>query len=227
MYLSQLITIVRRKDAERYLDFLAKHSIHTQYMTLCEGTARAETLSLLGLEPHEKTLINAFITGEKRAEILTGLIREMQIDLPGNGIALTIPLESVGGTASLHHLTAGQSSENKEEKKPMEENKYSLIVIIAERGSTDMVMDAARKVGARGGTVIPAKGTGAAFASKFFGISIGEEKEMIYIVAKKQEKNDILKAVLSECGPSSSAHAVAFSLPVDSVVGLRTLESEG
>lgn len=224
MNLYQLVSIVQRKDSELYLDFLSRHSILTRFVTLCEGTAREEILSTLGLERTEKALVFAIIAEEKRIELLRGLIRELQLDVPGNGIALTIPLESVGGTASLNYFTAGQNTEKKEEKRTMEDTRFSLIITVCEKGTTDMIMNAARKVGARGGTVVPAKGTGADIAAKFFGISIAEEKELVYIVARKEEKTEIMKAILVECGPNSPAHAVAFSLPVESVVGLRSME---
>ena len=61
------------------------------------------------------------------------------------------------------------------------ESKSVLIIVIVNKGNTDVVMDAARSVGAGGGTVARAKGTGAEMA-KFFGVSISEEKEMVYIV---------------------------------------------
>lgn len=129
MNLYQLVSIVQRKDSELYLDFLSRHSILTRFVTLCEGTAREEILSTLGLERTEKALVFAIIAEEKRIELLRGLIRELQLDVPGNGIALTIPLESVGGTASLNYFTAGQNTEKKEEKRTMEDTRFSLIGI--------------------------------------------------------------------------------------------------
>lgn len=45
---------------------------------------------------------------------------------------------------------------------------HDLIVVIANQGSTDLVMDAAREAGATGGTVIHAKGTGTDLVRKFF-----------------------------------------------------------
>ena len=58
-----------------------------------------------------------------------------------------------------------------------------------------MVMDAARSAGAGGGTVLHAKGTGTEFTSKFLGVSIAAEKELIYIVSKNRDKGAIMKAI--------------------------------
>ena len=75
-----------------------------------------------------------------------------------------------------------------------------------------------------GGTVIHAKGTGMEQAEKFMGVSLAAEKEMIFIVAKKEQKNLIMKAVMEQAGLTTKAKAVVFSLPVTDTAGLRLLE---
>lgn len=87
----------------------------------------------------------------------------------------------------LQFLTDGQQVEKIEESH-MKDTKYELIVVIANHGHSEEVMDAARKEGAGGGTVIHAKGTGLERAEKFLGVSIADEKELILIVAKTEMK---------------------------------------
>ena len=77
----------------------------------------------------------------------------------------------------------------------MKNTNNELIVVIAEQGYTDLIMSAAREAGAYGGTVIHAKGTGMEFAEKFMGVSLAAEKEIVLIVAKTAQKNDIMKAI--------------------------------
>ena len=87
-------------------------------------------------------------------------------------------------------------------------------------------MDAARHADAPGGTVIHAKGTGAEHARRFLGISLAEEKEMVFIVVRTQQKNAIMKAIMEQAGTASPAGGIIFSLPVTSTAGLRMLEEE-
>lgn len=108
----------------------------------------------------------------------------------------------------------------------MKEAVYSLIMIISEKGRSDMVMDAAREAGAKGGTVVHAKGTGRESEAKFFGVSITPEKEMIYIAARKSDKGDIMRAIMEKAGPHTEAKAVVFSLPVEDIAGLTALTEE-
>ena len=87
-------------------------------------------------------------------------------------------------------------------------------------------MDAARKAGAAGGTVIHARGTGMERAEKFLGVSLASEKDVIFVVTKTSQKNAIMEAIMKHAGMETKAKAIVFSLPVSSTAGLRLLESE-
>ena len=106
----------------------------------------------------------------------------------------------------------------------MKDTDYELLVAIANQGYIDTVMDAARSAKAGGGTVIHAKGTGMELAKKYLGVSLVEEKEVILIVTKSREKNQIMKAIMEQAGLDSKERTIVFSLPVTSVAGIRMLE---
>ena len=106
----------------------------------------------------------------------------------------------------------------------MKDTKYELLVVIANQGYTEMIMDAAREANASGGTVIHAKGTGAEKAEKFLGVSIAAEKEMIFMVTRKESKNAIMKAIMEKAGIESKARSIVFSLPVTETAGMRLIE---
>lgn len=220
-----IMTIVKRDERDVYARYLKSRGIETQYATLVNGTASKTMLDYLGIERTEKVMIEAMCEAAEAERILRGYETHLGIDLPGNGIALTVPVATVGGVSSLTELTRGQQI-NMDEGKHMSENHYALIVTIADKGSVDTVMDAARSAGARGGTVIGARGTGKPEHARFFGMSIGEEKEIVYIVTKKADKAAIMQAIMDKAGPHTDAHGVLFSLPVDSIVGLQSVAEE-
>ena len=60
---------------------------------------------------------------------------------------------------------------------------HEVILCIVNNGFSEAVMDAAREAGARGGTVIHARGTANKDAELFFNISIQPEKEVVMILA--------------------------------------------
>ncbi len=218
-----LITITRREDREEFIRYYTEHEIPVVYTTMAEGTARQKTLSRLGLEKTDKAIHFSVVPGNRTKGIFTGLSREMQIDLPDRGVALAIPLSSVGGASTLQFLLSGAALEDVEGE-PME-SAYELIIAVAASGYTDMVMDAARAGGAGGGTVVHAKGTAAANAEKFFGMSLADEKEMIFIVTDGAKKKDIMRAIMQNAGAGTDAHALVFSLPVASTAGFRLYDA--
>lgn len=98
---------------------------------------------------------------------------------------------------------------------------YELILCIVNTGFSDEVMEAAKEVGARGGTIISAHGTANKEAEKFFKITIQPEKEIVMILVPSDIKEDVLHALYKTVGLSTVGQGIAFSLPVDNVVGLN------
>ena len=81
-------------------------------------------------------------------------------------------------------------------------------------------MDAARELGARGGTVIRGRGTANAEAEKLYGIAIQPEKEIVMILVDSAIKNNILHALYKAVGLQTPGQGIAFALPVEDVIGL-------
>lgn len=218
-----MTTIINRSLAKKFLKLYDEEGLEVMLFTLGAGTASGDVLDYLGLESTEKAVIFTVLEEGKWLATKKDLQKKFQIDAPGGGIAFIVPLSSIGGKKTLRFLTANQEFQ-KEEESVLKDTVHELIVVIANQGYIDLVMDAARGAGAYGGTVIHAKGTGMEQAEKFMGVSIAAEKEMIFIVAKKEQKNDIMKAVMEQAGIDSKAKSIVFSLPVTDTAGLRLLE---
>ena len=97
---------------------------------------------------------------------------------------------------------------------------YEVILCIVNTGFTDVVMDAARDKGARGGTVLHARGTANKEAEEFFHISIQPDKEVVMILVTSDIKDAVLHAVYQAAGLKTAGQGIAFALPVTNVVGL-------
>ncbi len=100
------------------------------------------------------------------------------------------------------------------------EFKHQVIFCIVNSGYSDIVMESAKKLGAKGGTIINARGTASKDAETFFGITIEAEKEIVMILVPSNKKEAILKALYEDAGLDKDGQGIAFSLPVDSVVGI-------
>ena len=218
--LYMMVTITDRNRKKKFEEFYKKNEHMVFFTTLGRGTANSEMLDYFGLEESEKVVILSVVTEETWKKLRREMIVKMQIDVPGTGIAFIVPLSSVGGEKTLHFLIQSEEFE-REEESTLKDTEYELLVAIANQGCIDTVMDVARSVGAGGGTVIHAKGTGMETAEKFLGVSLAAEKEIILIVTRKKQKNAIMKAMMEQTGLDSKEKTIIFSLPVTSTVGLR------
>ena len=103
---------------------------------------------------------------------------------------------------------------------------HEVIFCIVNAGFSDAVMDAAKEFGARGGTVIHARGTANSEAEKLFQITVQPEKEIVMILVSSEIKNDILHALYRAVGLKTPGQGIAFSMPVDAAVGLFEQKEE-
>ena len=100
------------------------------------------------------------------------------------------------------------------------DGKYEAIFCIVNAGYSELVMDAAKEVGARGGTVIHARGTANKEAEQYFKITIQPEKDIVMILVPLSIKDAVLHAIYKSAGLKTEGQGIAFSLPVNNVVGL-------
>jgi len=218
-----MVTITDRNLAKKFTSFYTEAGLDVSLSTLGHGTAASEILDYFGLENNEKAVLFHVVTDETWAALKKGLRIQMKIEIPGTGIAFTVPLSSIGGKKALNYLTANQTYV-KEEETSLTDTKYELLVVIANQGYTEQIMDAARKAKASGGTVIHAKGTGSRSAEKFLGVTLVPEREMVFIVVRSDRKNDIMRSIMDEAGIDSKAGSIVFSLPVTDTAGMRLME---
>lgn len=219
-----LLNVIAPRDTEeQLLSFFDTHNVHTNTCIPCEGTAGKNLLSLLGLENTEKVFMYAMTTRPNAKKLMRAMISELGLEMPGHGVAFTIPVGSIGGASSLNHFTDGQNIILGEVNEMSQTFLYDLIVAITNRGHAPTVMDAARSAGAMGGTIIHARGTNPQGENTFFGLSIADEKDMLIILCAANQKAALMRTIMEKAGVNSPAHTVMFSLPVDSVAGLQSV----
>ena len=111
----------------------------------------------------------------------------------------------------------------------MTTNNHEVIFAIVNSGFAEEAMDVAREQGARGGTILNARGVAREKEAAFFGISIHAEKEILMMVVEKDIRDKVLNALYSRMGMANKAQGIAFSLPVSDVAGLapKNVPQEG
>lgn len=221
-YFSLFVLICDRGKDKKVTDFFEGRGASCSFLTLGRGTAGLRILNYLGLGETEKTVLFSILPRDEVADVLSGIDAELDLKQPGHGIAFTVPVDG----ACAERVMKIDEDGGKEVGDVFE---HELILAVVNRGYNQDVMDAARDAKATGGTILHAKGFALDGASKFFGVTLQPEKEVVMILAPHDRKEAIMQAIADRAGVGTPAGTVTFSLPVTGVAGLApslTLEDE-
>ena len=220
MELYQLIAVIDRETEPRLEAIFNSAGTAVGLSQPASGTAGSDVLARFGLASTEKRIAMTIATRTQQRMIFQMARKILYMDIPGNGILAAIPVKAVAGKQTLAYLTDSEITGGA----PSMDFEYELIVTVVNAGFAATAMDAAREAGAGGGTVLHAKGTSNMRGEKFYNMRFADEKDMIYIVAHKSEKAAVMKALNAKVGPASEARGICFTLPISSVMGLRSRE---
>ncbi len=194
----------------------AEENVPCRFLTHGFGSADSQMLDYLGLGENKKIAAFSFVADEKVLKLYEVFNRKLSLTEAGRGIAFTLPLTGASGTAFQLNGTKPEAEVTTE----MNEIKYELIISIVNRGGFEAVKEAAKAAGARGGTLLHGLGLGGEEAAKFLGISIQPEKDIIFIVVPKEDREKVMQNILDAAGILTENRGICFSLPVDSALGL-------
>ncbi len=218
-----LVTIVDRGKGPKAARIYGEGALHFGYLLMGNGTATSQTLDLFGLEETEKDIVLSLVPSGDVPKVMVDAAKALSLERPGNGIMFTVPLSGackyIPSTMDLEK-TKETEEKDMDEKEIEEENEHDMILVMVNQGYTDTVMDAARDWGARGGTVIRARSLATEAEQKAAGLSYQPEREIVAILAARDGRHDLMKAVSQAAGPSTEAAGILFSLPVDDMMGL-------
>jgi hypothetical protein len=189
-------------------------------------SASSEVLRTFGLSGTEKIVCVCIEQAARVHALMTSVVERLEFVRPGHGIAFIMPVSGLGSVIA--HVFSEDFENNKErwarlmtrEMEDVQDHPGQLVVAIVNKGFSDVVMETARSVGARGGTIIHARRTDVDDDVKFFGISLQSEKEVVAIVAKPEQKKELMQAVNKACGLRTDAHGIVISVPVESYAGI-------
>lgn len=218
--MNYVISICELNALKKLTDICAELELVMTTVFSARGTAVRSMLDILGIESTTRRVVLTVANEEKTKRLIELQKERMFIGVPGHGIVIAVPIKSIGGGKTVAYLNGGEMNSK---YVPKLNYSYELIIAITNEGRTDMVMNAARSAGAKGGTVLHGKGTGTENQQKFFNVSIAQEKEVILILSEASQKASIMKAIIEKAGPDTEAGAVVFSLPTSAAAGFGIL----
>ena len=205
--------VVNMGAAAKVMKSAKKYGIDSGYVTIGMGTANNHLLELLAIDETRKEIVSIIVDSEVAGDALRGISEELSFKKPNHGIAFSHRLSELHGCENLARV--GCDPDNRRS------SMYKVIYAVVDKGRAEDVMEAANSAGARGGTIINARGAGSHEVRKFFSMEIEPERETVFIIAEESMKDDIVRSIRDALDLDEPDNGVVFVLDAEEVYGLH------
>ncbi|MDI9518482.1 MAG: P-II family nitrogen regulator [Erysipelotrichaceae bacterium] len=207
-----IFVIVNKGIACKIVKESKKCGVKGATTTMGKGTASNKLLNYIGLGDIRREIVLMVAPSDIANTAIDVLNKKFEFSKPNHGIAFTTTVSKVFGTTSC------QTEDNY--MKGSEKQMYNLITIIVEKGNAEDVMDAAKKAGAKGGTIVNARGSGIHETTTLFNMEIEPEKEIVLIISKKEETDPIVNKIQEDFNIDEPGKGIVFIQDINKAYGL-------
>ncbi len=179
---------------------------------LGKGTKKDHLLYYLALDDCRKEIVIMVTNKDNGTNAAIAIEKELKLNKKDHGIAYITTIDFAVG----NHKCESLKEQSGKEQKDM----YRAIYSIVEKGNGEKVMEAAQKAGAKGGTIMNARGSGIHETSRLFHMDIEPEKEVVLILAKEEDTEKITTAINQELQISEPGKGIVFVQKVEETYGL-------
>ena len=204
-----ICAVVNYGVASKVMKLTNRDGVVSSFASLATGTASNALLDILSISDIRKEVVFILVEKEYVQEILDEIITKVKIYKSNHGIVFTIPIV----------FPVNKQTLNKE--KGGEDSMYNSIFIVVDKGQGASVMESANAAGAKGGTILSARGVAGGETSKIFEMEIEPEKEVVMIVASHDITDKIVEQVNKDLKLDAEGNGIIFVQSVNNVHGLK------
>ena len=204
--------VVNVGHASKVLKSAKKYGVKGATISIGRGVAHSRLLEFLHINEVRKEIITMVIESDLASKAIVGISEDMEFHKPNHGIAFSYPVcEFIG---SKNKLAA------EPECNEVREIMYKIIYTIVDKGRADDVIEAANMAGARGGTIVYARGAGIHEVQKLFSVEVEPEKEKVFIITKSDKKDAIVDSIRTHMKIDEPGNGILYVLDINEVHGL-------
>lgn len=204
-----IYVIVDKDKGSKVLKEARKHGIDRGTILNAHGTLKSRVLNFLSLYNVEKEIVIMGADKELVDKVCPILVDKFGFNKKSKGILYTIPVGIfVGKEVEKYDINTG------------DDNMYKLINIIVEKGHAQSVIEFANEAGARGGTVLNARGSGTAQTVKLFNIEIEPEKEIVMIIANNNDYEKIVNSLVEKLEIEKPGKGIIYVQDINKAYGI-------
>lgn len=209
-----ICVIVNTGMASKIVKEAKKYGILGSTTTIGKGTVSNKILNYIGLSDVRREVVYMVGPSETVNKAIEALNDKFMFSKPHHGIAYTTTVSKVVGTTNCESKSS--------DTKGRDELMYNVITIIVEKGNAEAVMEAATHAGARGGTIMNARGSGIHETSTLFNMEIEPEKEIVMIISEENQTEPIVSKIQEEFNIDKPGNGIIFIQEINKVYGLYT-----
>ena len=205
--------VVNDGAAPKTLKIAKKYGIKGGTISKGRGTVSNRLLDILGIHDIRREIVAMVVEGDLGSAAIAGICREMEFDKPHHGIAFSIEVSEFIGSKNI--------IQNNPKIIEVEKNMYNIIYAVVGKGDAESVIEAAKEAGARGGTIVNARGAGIHEVQKLFSVEIEPEREEVFIIAESAAKDAIVDSIKDHLKIDEPGNGILFVMDVKEVYGLH------
>lgn len=205
--------IVNYGKGSEILHYAKKHGITGGTVMIGKGTVNCRYLEVFDLCETRREVLMMLTEKQVAVEAMEKIGHQFHFEKPNHGIAFSLAVEGLYGSESWCHESVVKKQS---EVKPM----YQIIVTIVEKGKADEVMESATKAGARGGTVLNARGSGLHETQRLFSLDIEPERDIVLIITESDKTEAITSAIRKNLNMNGPGHGLLFVQNITRTIGL-------
>ncbi|MDO4800445.1 MAG: P-II family nitrogen regulator [Bacillota bacterium] len=215
------VFIVDYGKASKILKFIKSRGIGGGTILHGRGINPSNWLKFLELSEVKKELVLSITRADQSAELLSETSDQFEFHKRNKGICFSMPLRAILGSNSID-----KSTPQSQREEPMNNHlEYKALYVIVDKGQAETVIDTATAIGAKGGTILNARGSGIHERQKFFGIEIEPEKEMVLMLIETPYVENIAKTIYDKLDMEKPGNGMMFVQDVERTYGLYRGES--
>ncbi|WP_027107831.1 P-II family nitrogen regulator [Lacticigenium naphthae] len=206
-----LYIIVNNRMGSKVLQHAKKLGIPGGTVIYGKGTVSDERLNFFSIYEEKKEIVLLGATSVTVTKVMPELQKKFKLDKPNRGIIFSTSIEQVIGSRM-------KRQKNSEESR--RESMYQLIVAIVNKGNAEDVVEAANAVGAKGGTIINARGSGVNETIRLFNMEVEPEKETVLILVKEEIVEQTIESIRQKLNLDKPGNGIIFLQDVKRTVGI-------
>ena len=212
MNFDMIFCIVNSGDGNKALRIAKNRGVKGGTVFAGVGTVHNKYLEFLDMDDIKKEIVLMVAEREIALAAVEEIAAEMAFRKPHHGIAFIVHINGLFGSRTNESFYRND--------RVVTYSVYNAIFTIVEKGRGDEVVAASKTAGARGATIIRARGSGVHETEFLPGLETDSEKDVVLIIAVDDICEDIISAISKKLKIDEPGAGVIFTLGVSDAYGL-------